>query len=134
MLLHVTWSIASHPGQETRTPRMPPKALFEFRYLPITGAVALGILFLILAITMPEERYLTVPLVLICLAVLGLGVHDLTETSHAVLRNYPVAAHLRFLLEHIRPEMRQYFFEGHRVPAGETGARQAALWYPVQRL
>jgi glutamate synthase domain-containing protein 2 len=93
---------------------MPPKALFEFRYLPITGAVALGILFLILAITMPEERYLTVPLVLICLAVLGLGVHDLTETSHAVLRNYPVAAHLRFLLEHIRPEMRQYFFEGDK--------------------
>ena len=28
-----------------------------------------------------------------------------------MLRNYPISAHLRFLLEHIRPEMRQYFFE-----------------------
>ena len=30
---------------------------------------------------------------------------------HAVLRNYPISAHLRFLLEEMRPEMRQYFFE-----------------------
>jgi hypothetical protein len=37
-----------------------------------------------------------------------------------VLRNYPIAAHLRFLLEAIRPEMRQYFFEDekHGMPFG----------------
>src|SRR5712675_659235 len=29
-------------------------------------------------------------------------------------RNYPISAHLRFLLEEIRPEMRQYFFEGEK--------------------
>jgi hypothetical protein len=29
----------------------------------------------------------------------------------AVLRNYPVIGHLRFLLEFIRPEIRQYFIE-----------------------
>jgi glutamate synthase domain-containing protein 2 len=40
-----------------------------------------------------------------------LGVHDFFQRRHAVLRNYPIAAHLRFLLEHVRPEMRQYFFE-----------------------
>jgi glutamate synthase domain-containing protein 2 len=40
-----------------------------------------------------------------------LGVRDLAQTRHAVLRNYPISAHLRFLLEGIRPEMRQYFFE-----------------------
>jgi glutamate synthase domain-containing protein 2 len=40
-----------------------------------------------------------------------LGVHDIFQTRHAVLRNYPISAHLRFLLEEIRPEMRQYFFE-----------------------
>ena len=38
-----------------------------------------------------------------------LGFRDLTQKSHAVLRNYPISAHLRFLLEEIRPEMRQYF-------------------------
>jgi len=30
------------------------------------------------------------------------------------LRNYPISAHLRFLLEEIRPEMRQYFFESEK--------------------
>jgi glutamate synthase domain-containing protein 2 len=40
-----------------------------------------------------------------------LGLRDLVQTSHAVLRNYPISAHLRFLLEEMRPEMRQYFFE-----------------------
>src|SRR6202790_5280222 len=40
-----------------------------------------------------------------------LGIRDLLQPNHAVLRNYPISAHLRFLLEEIRPEMRQYFFE-----------------------
>ncbi|MEZ5843004.1 MAG: FMN-binding glutamate synthase family protein [Hyphomicrobiaceae bacterium] len=52
------------------------------------------------------------------LAVFGffaaLGLRDLTQTRHAILRNYPIAAHLRFILENIRPEMRQYFFEGEK--------------------
>jgi glutamate synthase domain-containing protein 2 len=43
-----------------------------------------------------------------------LGIRDLTQKNHAVLRNYPIAAHLRFLLEEIRPEMRQYFFESEK--------------------
>jgi glutamate synthase domain-containing protein 2 len=40
-----------------------------------------------------------------------LGVRDLMQSRHAVLRNYPVIGHLRFLLEYIRPEIRQYFLE-----------------------
>jgi len=42
------------------------------------------------------------------------GAHDLLQTRHAVLRNYPVIGHLRFLLEWIRPEIRQYFIENDR--------------------
>ena len=41
----------------------------------------------------------------------GVGVHDLKQTRHAILRNYPVIGHLRFLFEFIRPEIRQYFIE-----------------------
>ena len=48
---------------------------------------------------------------LACAALLAVGVHDLRQTRHAVLRNYPVIGHLRFLLEFIRPELRQYFIE-----------------------
>ncbi|TAN26058.1 MAG: FMN-binding glutamate synthase family protein [Castellaniella sp.] len=40
-----------------------------------------------------------------------LGVNDLTQTQHAIRRNYPVIGNLRFLFEFVRPEIRQYFFE-----------------------
>lgn len=43
-----------------------------------------------------------------------LGIRDVVQKDHAVLRNYPITAHLRFLLEEIRPEMRQYFFESEK--------------------
>jgi glutamate synthase domain-containing protein 2 len=41
----------------------------------------------------------------------AVGVHDLLQTHHAILRNYPILGHMRFLLEFIRPEIRQYFLE-----------------------
>ena len=44
-------------------------------------------------------------------ALTGLGVNDLQQKQHAILRNYPIIGHLRFLLEYIRPEIRQYFIE-----------------------
>ncbi|WP_295852116.1 FMN-binding glutamate synthase family protein [uncultured Xylophilus sp.] len=39
------------------------------------------------------------------------GLRDLRQPSHAILRNYPVIGHLRFLFEYVRPEIRQYFIE-----------------------
>ena len=48
---------------------------------------------------------------LICLGLFILGWRDYRHTHHAILRNYPVSGHLRFLLEYIRPEIRQYFLE-----------------------
>jgi len=39
------------------------------------------------------------------------GLHDVQQKHHAILRNYPIIGHLRFLLEFIRPEIRQYFLE-----------------------
>lgn len=43
-----------------------------------------------------------------------LGIYDLTQGRHAILRNYPVTGHLRFLFESFRPEIRQYLIEGDR--------------------
>lgn len=40
-----------------------------------------------------------------------LGVHDLVQRRRAVLRNYPVSGHIRYLVESIRPEIRQYLLE-----------------------
>ncbi|MGW1889022.1 FMN-binding glutamate synthase family protein [Streptomyces sp. NPDC002004] len=41
----------------------------------------------------------------------ALGVRDLLQRRHSVLRNYPVLGHLRFLMEAVRPELQQYFIE-----------------------
>ena len=51
--------------------------------------------------------------VLLALVVLLLcvGIYDLVQKKHSILRNYPVLGHLRFLMEEIRPELQQYFIE-----------------------
>lgn len=41
----------------------------------------------------------------------GMGVYDLIQTKHSILRNYPVLGHMRFFFEGIRPEIRQYLIE-----------------------
>ena len=48
---------------------------------------------------------------IVALGLCGVGVYDLQQTKRAVLRNYPVIGHFRYILEYIRPEMRQYFVE-----------------------
>lgn len=57
-----------------------------------------------------------------------LGVYDLTQGTHAILRNYPVTGHLRFLFESFRPEIRQYLIEGDR-DAVPFSRNQRALVY-----
>lgn len=49
---------------------------------------------------------------LLCAVAVAVGVHDMTQTRHAILRNYPIMAHFRFFFEAIRPEIRQYLIEG----------------------
>ncbi len=52
-------------------------------------------------------------ILLIGLAVLGVVViyiHDVRQTRHAILRNYPVIGHFRYLFEHLGEFFRQYFF------------------------
>jgi glutamate synthase domain-containing protein 2 len=39
------------------------------------------------------------------------GLYDLRQSKRSILRNYPIIGHLRFMLEFIRPEIRQYFLE-----------------------
>ena len=39
------------------------------------------------------------------------GLYDLLQKKHAILRNYPILGHFRFIFEDVRPEIRQYFIE-----------------------
>ncbi len=43
--------------------------------------------------------------------ILVLGMYDAIQTKRAVLRNFPILGHGRYLMEMIRPEMNQYFIE-----------------------
>jgi glutamate synthase domain-containing protein 2 len=65
---------------------------------------------------------------LVCAVLVGVGVHDLRQTRHAILRNYPVIGHLRFLFEYIRPEMRQYFIEGNREAMPFSRAQRSLVY------
>jgi glutamate synthase domain-containing protein 2 len=38
----------------------------------------------------------------------GVAAYDLLQRRHAILRNFPIVGHLRFLLESFGPELRQY--------------------------
>ena len=48
------------------------------------------------------------------LVLLGFYLRDRGQRQHSVLRNFPLLGRLRYLLEHIGPEMRQYLFESDR--------------------
>ena len=50
-------------------------------------------------------------LALLAGVLLALGVRDVLQTRHAVLRNYPILGHVRYFFELIRPEIRQYLLE-----------------------
>lgn len=50
-------------------------------------------------------------LFIVILPLIFLGIYDMIQRDHTILRLYPVIGHLRFLLESIRPEIQQYFVE-----------------------
>lgn len=56
------------------------------------------------------------------------GLHDLQQKSHAILRNYPILGHMRFLLEFIRPELRQYFIESDAEAAPFSRAQRSLVY------
>ena len=47
----------------------------------------------------------------VCLFLVALGWRDTRQRRHAILRNYPIIGHMRFLFEFVRLEIRQYFIE-----------------------
>lgn len=107
--------------------------VFTLRYALITWpailiAVSAGFMFVV-----PDQVWWLLPFAALCAASVLIGLHDLRQTRHAVLRNYPVAAHLRFLLESIRPEMRQYFFEGDKDGAPFPRDKRAIVYQRAKR-
>ncbi|WJF89822.1 FMN-binding glutamate synthase family protein [Paraburkholderia bonniea] len=81
--------------------------MFSRRYLALWCACVL----LAASLTLAATRHLSWLWAIVPLALVALGLFDLLQKRHAILRNYPLWGHLRFLFEFIRPEIRQYFVE-----------------------
>ena len=98
------------------------------RFIVYTASIVLTLLLAVLMRVYPGHTDVLFLLLVLSGGLAVLGTYDLVQTKHSVLRNYPVTAHLRFLLEEVRPEMRQYFFEGDN-EAAPFSRQQRALVY-----
>ena len=77
------------------------------RYSPLAVVVVLTMVFAVLSITDRDFIGWTIGFGVF----LGIGIWDLLQRRHSLLRNYPLLSHFRWLFEEIRPEIRQYLFE-----------------------
>ncbi len=73
-----------------------------------------------------------IPLV-IFISLSVVGTVDVLQKRHAVLRNYPLSAHIRFILEEIRPEIRQYFLESEKDGTPFSRDKRAIVYQRAKR-
>lgn len=50
-------------------------------------------------------------IIVIAAIFLVIGIYDIVQKKHTILRNFPLLGHMRYLLEMIGPELHQYFVE-----------------------
>lgn len=80
----------------------------QTRFAPLAGVAFAGLACLIAALAW--SLWMLLPFGFFAFLTL-LGLQDLRQPHHSILRNYPVIGHMRFLFEGIRPEIRQYLIE-----------------------
>ncbi|WP_439859189.1 FMN-binding glutamate synthase family protein [Pseudomonas sp. MBLB4136] len=73
--------------------------------------------FTLVSLAFLDQQWLW-PLTLVTAALSLVGIGDLLQTRQAVRRNYPILGNIRYLVEGIRPEIRQYLLEadGDKLP------------------
>ncbi|NKC30603.1 FMN-binding glutamate synthase family protein [Falsiroseomonas selenitidurans] len=84
------------------------------RYITLTTVVVAALACVLGLLLAPGAWPWLLPLLALFGGLVALGFRDLFHPTHSILRSYPIAAHLRFIMEEIRPEMRQYFFEDEK--------------------
>ena len=85
---------------------------FPVRYLALIVAGFVFALSLMLAMLLNVGWWL----VILSGALTAVGIADISQTKRSLLRNYPILAHFRYMLESVRPEIRQYFLEDDAAP------------------
>ena len=109
------------------------KSLFTGRFFGLTYAVLVAVLAVPAYRIFPTHPNVINAILLAMIVLVLVGVHDLVQTRHAILRNYPIIGHLRFFFEKIRPEMRQYFFEGDTDGRPFPRERRAIVYQRAKR-
>lgn len=71
--------------------------------------------FILTVVTLCAGYYRSIYLwgLLVTLPLLMLGISDLIQSKHNLLRNYPIVGHFRWLFEKIRPQIHQYLVESN---------------------
>jgi hypothetical protein len=77
------------------------------RFAALTASLVGSVVFAVLI----PYNVVFVALFALCGILSGIGIWDLLQSRHSIRRNYPILAHIRFMLEKVRPEIRQYFLE-----------------------
>lgn len=78
------------------------------RFVPFLLTIVATLLGIALMLTV-SIHFIWPLLIIVPLALLGIW--DIIQVRHSLTRNYPVVAHLRWMFEGFRPEIRQYFVE-----------------------
>jgi glutamate synthase domain-containing protein 2 len=102
------------------------------RYVAYTIVVVVALVLLFADLDGYSSLYIVIPLLLFTALAL-LGTHDVLQKKHSVLRNYPLTAHIRFLLEEIRPEIRQYFLESEKDGTPFSRDKRAIVYQRAKR-
>ncbi len=98
--------------------------IYPVRYTAFIASVVLLVLSLLGAGALGLSGWWPMIFLVLC----GIGVYDLQQTHHAILRNYPIIGHLRFILETIRPEIRQYFLESETEASPFSRAQRTLVY------
>jgi glutamate synthase domain-containing protein 2 len=122
--------VQEHPRPLLRKLLLP----FTPRFVVYTFSVVMTVFLGLVLWLHPDLFPFLVPFLAIFGFLAGLGTIDLIQPRHAILRNYPIAAHLRFLLEEIRPEMRQYFFEDEKHGLPFSRDKRAVVYQRAKRV
>jgi hypothetical protein len=70
--------------------------LFHSRFIPLWLAVLATLLFGAAMVAMPFTLWLAIPFA-VAAALVAVGIYDLVQRNHSILRNYPILAHMRFI-------------------------------------
>jgi len=62
------------------------------------------------------------------------GLYDVLQKKHSILRNYPVMGHFRYLIEMIRPEIRQYLLESDEDSVPFSRAQRSLVYQRAKNL